>query len=1251
MSQVINEATVLSSNRDALPLLADIQYLEPYTSSALNRKFKGILRAGIYTGFQPKAGTGLSVLITSSSEQDGQGAASINVGKNQISIQQVKEVIVPVPASKTSIIALEANFEFGKVTNQVDSASTIKAAHIVVVDVSQGISGNQLELCRVNVPMDAKAVTEAMIDTSHRVVQTVGITLSEKIDSDEENLAANAKAVNLLRKTLLDNTNTRANDALTAANNANNNANGRVPAGRKVNGKSLSGDIALNAADVGAYSKGETYSRGEVDSRVNDVRNVANNANNNANGRVPAGRKVNGKPLSGDIALNAADVGAYSKGETYNRGEVDSRVNDVRNVANSANTNANGRVPSGRKVNGKPLSADITLNAAEVGAYSKVESDGKYQTKIGQYISFGETNKAWTTAQFIDFLKSQGAFNTGYWLVRGTWWYAGNSHITDTGVGNIHLAGCTVEVVGLIGAYTIKIITPTTSASGEVNKEFIYVHNGNGNDYSPGWRRLYNTSSPPTAAEVGAYSKDETNQNFVKSDTTNLGKSWTSLTTIPDGGWAKPIGYSTMVHINSVGLPNGFSDHGYWHVVAARDMAQGYAGFLTSFNNRKVYYGFSNTKEGNPTWVKVYTDSHKPSPSELDVYSKGESDGKYQLKGNFANKGESYTKGESDGKYQPKGSFANKGESYTKGESDGRYLGKSGGEIFGDLTLQKNARRHIRFHNGAKVDGYIYKDPDGHMMFNNGVHGGDWQMRTDGSFYCGGHGNFSGEVRAPSLITGAVNNQSYFFQHEGVWRWTVQQGGTWKGEIQHPGRGGVFALQGDSYTKGESDNKYQLKGNFANKGDSYSKPESDGRHYSSLKYVIRKSGGDNTDLDNWPINRVAFIYGDATNSPNITGVGASFSALNKNYVLQITSQYSGNGDTLNFRTRNGDAGKWNPWYQVATTGWTYSRGDIDSKVNGRMANGTAYTKNESDGKYQLKGNFANKGESYTKGESDGKYQPKGNFANKGESYTKGESDGKYQPKGNFANKGESYTKGESDGKYQPKGNFANKGESYTKGESDGKYQPKGNFANKGESYTKGESDGKYQPKGNFANKGESYTKGESDGRYFGKSGGEISGNLTLKNAARRHIIFNNGAKVDGYIYKDADGHMMFNNGVHGGDWQMQIDGTFYCGGNGNFNDVYIRSDKRAKKDIEKIINASEKLSKLSGYTYTISDDNNNSSRSAGLIAQQVQKVLPEAVTQDENDLLRLNYNSVIGLLVEAVKELKQEVAYLKKELP
>ena len=54
-------------------------------------------------------------------------------------------------------------------------------------------------------------------------------------------------------------------------------------------------------------------------------------------------------------------------------------------------------------------------------------------------------------------------------------------------------------------------------------------------------------------------------------------------------------------------------------------------------------------------------------------------------------------------------------------------------------------------------------------------------------------------------------------------------------------------------------------------------------------------------------------------------------------------------------------------------------------------------------------------------------------------------------------------------------------------------------------------------------------------------------------------------------------------------------------------------------------------------------------RHAGLIAQDVEAVLPEAVAEKDGHLT-LNYNGTIGLLVEAIKELKDEVDYLKAQL-
>ncbi|WP_436971714.1 gp53-like domain-containing protein, partial [Pectobacterium carotovorum] len=175
---------------------------------------------------------------------------------------------------------------------------------------------------------------------------------------------------------------TAANNAATAATNANTNANGRVPSGRKVNGKELTADIALAAADVGAYTKAETDTRvATVTTAANNAATAATNANTNANGRVPSGRKVNGKELTADIALTAADVGAYTKAETDTRvATVTTAANNAATAATNANTNANGRVPSGRKVNGKELTADIALTAADVGAYTKAETDTRVAT-------------------------------------------------------------------------------------------------------------------------------------------------------------------------------------------------------------------------------------------------------------------------------------------------------------------------------------------------------------------------------------------------------------------------------------------------------------------------------------------------------------------------------------------------------------------------------------------------------------------------------------------------------------------------------------------------------------------------------------------------------------------------------------------------------------------------------------------------------------------------------------------------------
>ncbi|PIJ43335.1 tail fiber protein [Tatumella sp. OPLPL6] len=190
-------ATVGFSQDNSLPLMADIQYMEPYASSALNRKFKNILLAGFYSGYIPLPGSGLNVLITSAQSAGGlgTGVASIDTNGFQISVQQNADITVPLAAGKSYIIALQADYQFGTVTNQVDANSTVQASQLVTLDINAKLQSNQIELCRVVIPAGAKQITKAMISTLYRVDRLIGITLSDRIDLADSNTGASSQAV------------------------------------------------------------------------------------------------------------------------------------------------------------------------------------------------------------------------------------------------------------------------------------------------------------------------------------------------------------------------------------------------------------------------------------------------------------------------------------------------------------------------------------------------------------------------------------------------------------------------------------------------------------------------------------------------------------------------------------------------------------------------------------------------------------------------------------------------------------------------------------------------------------------------------------------------------------------------------------------------------------------------------------------------------------------------------------------------
>jgi hypothetical protein len=99
--------------------------------------------------------------------------------------------------------------------------------------------------------------------------------------------------------------------------------------------------------------------------------------------------------------------------------------------------------------------------------------------------------------------------------------------------------------------------------------------------------------------------------------------------------------------------------------------------------------------------------------------------------------------------------------------------------------------------------------------------------------------------------------------------------------------------------------------------------------------------------------------------------------------------------------------------------------------------------------------------------------------------------------------------------------------------------------------------------------------------------------------------------------------------------------------------AFFTSDKRHKNTIQNIPNALDKVSKLNGVTWEWNEDVNEVTKSTpktGLIAQEVQEVLPEVVREREDGFLSLDYSKMVGLLVEAIKEQQSQIEELKSKL-
>lgn len=174
-------------------------------------------------------------------------------------------------------------------------------------------------------------------------------------------------------------------------------------------------------------------------------------------------------------------------------------VNQTGNQSTTGNAATATKLQTARTINGIAFDGtrNISLGPADIGCPASPTG----------WLETGADGGAITTAQLVTLLQNNGAFTTKSWVARCAWAYAASATIphSETGCGVIPLAGAVIEVISnSANNYTIRITTPTTTSVGGAltNAEFIYVNNGDA--YSPGWRRAYNTRNKPTAADVGA---------------------------------------------------------------------------------------------------------------------------------------------------------------------------------------------------------------------------------------------------------------------------------------------------------------------------------------------------------------------------------------------------------------------------------------------------------------------------------------------------------------------------------------------------------------------------------------------------------------------------------------------------------------------------------------------------------------------------------------------------------------------------
>ncbi len=899
--------------------------------------------------------------------------------------------------------------------------------------------------------------------------------------------------------------------------------------------------------------------------------------------KLQTARKISGVPFDGstDITLTAAHVAAFARRATGSYADADGGVPwNAESGAYNVNRTGDSYILANFYTGvGSCRTLQIKAHYKNGGLFYRSSRDGygfesgweqvyttgfrpqpadiNAPTAADGWLNSGN-GTAFTTAQFITWLNNQGAFSNKYWIARCSWYYANNNYIDDTGCGRIDLSGSVIEVFSnkTTSNYTIRVTTTTTSGHGGVNNaEFIYVYNGS--DYSPGWRRSYNTRNKPTASDVGALSlsggaltggltaageiisksanglriaygnygffirNDGSSTYFMLTDSGNSLGTYNSLRPliINNANGAVTIGNGLNVTGGINGSLNGNASTATKLQTARNINGVKFDGSgdinINTLVSRGRVTALSGSTQGTAgiQMYEAYNNSYPTTYGNV-LHMKGASAaGEGELLIGWSG---------TDGAHAPvyvrsrrdtsTANWSGWAQIYTTAHkptaADVGALPSGGGTLSGALTLSMAAPSVQLRGQGTDTRQYI-------MAY-----------RTDG---------------ATSWYVGKANNGS---DNAMFWNYTGSNG------IELAADGNVrINAKGKQFT-------------FANNGnlglvaslDQSSVPQGT-YHQVALntgtvggKSYLRKFRGGNTDTiwhETVQGGLLRWATGNADEQEELsisTGYGVrargEITSLSANGLRVAYGNYgffirNDGGTTYFMLTASGDKfGSWNalrPMYINNASGAVTMGNGLSLAGGLNVTSGNIRIPTSSTSWIDMRNNAA--------------------------------------------------------------------------------------LSNSSAVATSSAS--------------AIIRQEHADRHYFVGGLGNSQFGFYMINKSRTA----NGTDANAYL---------------------QNDGTWVCGGNGSFNDVYIRSDRRSKRNIRKIDRALDKLEQIEGVLYEIQVCGRYE-QSGGLIAQDVQNVQPELVTVDHNDQsgeprLRLNYNGVIGMLVEAVKELREEVRELKAKM-